>query len=303
MSESELSDGAPDAKPTAADGQALESAPALMQEVRQLSSNVVILVGGVVTSLATVALNFLFSRALDFNLLSLSFWFVVPAGAVCGGMAAASGYYAAARLTHSMPSRTLLFNMVAVAASTWILSKWISYATLTLDDGIRVADVVPFWEYFKISTEAMQLTFKSTTTESLGSLGYVREALQLIGFMAGGFASYLFLGHVEACSTCRKYAKTTMLLNTVSGERMDELLDAVEISLPGIADDARAEIADGNLKGFSLFLYTCPRCQGEWLRPATVVQSGDDLNTRQLNRYAIRAETGKALRSHSTRVS
>src|SRR5262245_7576176 len=90
-------------------------------DLKELSVEVITTVGGIITSLLTVGLNLLLIRWLDLDLLSVSVWLVVPMGAVCGGMLAASGYYFAARLTQTMPTRRVLWNMLLVGASTWAL--------------------------------------------------------------------------------------------------------------------------------------------------------------------------------------
>jgi ABC-type Fe3+-siderophore transport system permease subunit len=83
----------------------------------------------------------------DIDFLSISFWFVIPVGGLLGGMAAASGYYVAARATQTMPSRMLLLSMIAMGALTWVLSKWVPYTMLMTGDGTRAADHMPFWDY------------------------------------------------------------------------------------------------------------------------------------------------------------
>ena len=180
------------------------------------SAELLITAGGIATSIMVVLANLLVARWLDFDFLSLSFWFVVPAGALLGGFAAAGGYYLVAKWTQTMPDRRLLFNMVAVGLSTWLLYNWLDYYTLVLDDGTRVRDVASFWQYFTVAAEHMQLTIRTraspsgVTTGELGSLGYAREALQVLGFMAGGFATYAYLATSEVCDTAGDMRRLTL---------------------------------------------------------------------------------------------
>jgi hypothetical protein len=275
---------------------------AARDDLRALPAEALITVGGMVTTAAVVGVNLLVANYGGFNFLSLSFWFVIPAGAIIGGMGAASGYYATARITQTMPSRTLLINMVVVAMSAWFLSKWASYATLVLEDGTRVADLISFWQYFVITTESTQLSFGTRgrmtgSTGELGMLGYVREALQLVGFMVGGFASYMYLTDVEACESCKCYAKTETILSCVSPERFDDALEETEISLPNLGGVARLALGNGALEGLSLVLARCPRCNQEWLRPALVTRSGDSFETTKLTRYNVDAEISNDVRN------
>lgn len=281
----------------------IQATNGIVSDVRNLSIEVIITIGGIITSLVTVGLNILLGRFLDFDLLSLSFWFVLPAGALIGGMAVASGYYITARITQTMPSRWLLWNMIAIGVSTWILSKWIPYAMLKLDDGTRVADILPFWNYIKISAENTQLTIgtrsnpNAMTTGELGFLGYLREVLQLIGFIAGGFASFIFLSDLEACESCKRYAKTETLLNAASTDEFDGILSEAQISLPNVVDDACTALGMKELKGLALFLSRCPCCNQEWVRPAVVYQSGRDFTTTKLQKYLVDSEIASILRN------
>jgi len=191
--------------------------------------------------------------------------------------------------------------MAAIGVSTWLLYKWIGYAIFTLPDGSRASNIVSFWDYFKISTESTQLSIGTryahhiATTGTLGALGYLREFIQVVGFMAGGFATYAILSEVEACKACRKYAKTRTLMNAVSPERFDACPAAVGLSFPHLLEDVKIGIGDKPLKGLSLILARCPRCQQQWARPAVVVQSRASVETKTLGRYAVTAEQAVAL--------
>jgi len=225
----------------------------------------------------------------------LSIWFVIPAGALIGGMGAASGYYAAAKWTQTMPSRRLLVDMVVIGGTSWLTYQWLDYYTLRLDDGTLVRDIVSFWQYFTIQAEHMQLTIAvhgrdAGTTGELGALGYVREGVQLLGFLAGGLATYGILKGSEVCEACRKYTKNTNLLSAVPAERLDQTLSESDISLPGVAEQAQRELGGRSLAGLDLVLSRCPQCGTEWLCPVLVVPSGRDYERIKLNKYRVQAD-------------
>lgn len=272
-------------------------------DARSLPAEVVITLGGIVTTVATVGINLLLAETLGFNILSLALWLVIPAGAIVGGMAAASGYYVTARMTQTMPTRTLLINMIAVALSAWLLARWLGYITSTFDDGSRIADVMSFWTYFQVSLESTQLTIRGAgssgvTTGELGTLGYVREILQIAGFSLGGFVTYTYLCEVESCKDCRKYASRKAILKNVEASKFDSALAEMAVSLPGVADDAVAALQGKPLRALSLYLYQCPKCRSDWLRPAVVVGGGPDAQERQLNRYSVDADRAKRVREY-----
>jgi len=278
----------------------------IVTDLRDLSVQLLTTIGGMVTSLATVGLNTLVAQQFHYDFLSLCFWFVLPAGACCGGMAAASGYYVTARLTQTMPSPRILWNMLAVGVSTWALVQWLPYATLSLEDGTRLADVMSFWDYFKVSVESTQLTLGSRfardlgTTGELGSLGYVREALQLFGFILGGFSVYIFLSDVEACQACRRYAKTETLLKGARAKDVDALLQKAEIAAPSassVATQAYAVCGSKPLMGINLMLCRCPGCSKQWLRPIALVGAGREQTKKKLRHYPVEADAAALLRS------
>lgn len=273
-----------------------------VQAASTSAAELLITAGGIVTSIMVVATNLLVARLLDFDFLSLSFWFVVPAGALVGGFAAAAGYYLVAKWTQTMPNRRLLFNMVAVGLSTWLLYNWLDYYTLVLEDGTRVRDIASFWQYFTVAAEHMQLTIgtrtnpSAVTTGELGNLGYAREALQVLGFMLGGFATYAYLASSEVCEICRRYTKVQLLLNAGTAESFDAVLQGAGLSLPGVVDDAVATLGKRRFAGLDLALLECPLCHSKWLRPAVVIQSGNSVDRDRLARYSVTDDSAERLR-------
>jgi len=266
------------------------------------SAELLITAGGIVTSIIVVVANLIVARLLNFDFLSLSFWFVVPVGALLGGFGAAGGYYLVAKWTQTMPNRRLLFDMVVVGLSTWLLYNWLDYYTLVLDDGTRVREVASFWQYFTVTAQHMQLTIRTRTSPSgfttgeLGSLGYAREALQALGFMVGGFATYMHLASSEVCDTCRRYTKVDVLLDSGAPEFFDAIFQAAGMTLPGVADDAILALGKRRFAGLDLALLECPLCHSKWLRPAVAFRTGDSVDRLRLRRYSVTDEGAQRVR-------
>jgi len=276
---------------------------AVATELRDLSGQTVIAIGGISTAILTVVANYLLTQWLNINFLSLTVWFVVPAGGLIGGMGAAAGYYFAARWTQTMPNRTMMLNMIIIGACTWFLAEWVDYRMLTFSDGVKASDVASFWNYFTFHTEHMQLDIRmrsgvsAATTGELGSLGYVREALQLLGFIAGGLATFLFLGELEVCTNCRKYARTTTLLSGVTAPQFGAMLDRVHMTLPGVTDRVQSAISGKRFHGMQLVLAQCPKCSTGWVIPGVLVSTNRrDVNTVVVGRYALNNEAVVRLR-------
>jgi len=82
--------------------------------------------------------------------LQFMYWFVIPAGAICSGFAAASGYYAGARYFNHRPTKLLLLNMVVISIATFFLIHYINYYFLIID-GRQVRELVDFARYLDSS--------------------------------------------------------------------------------------------------------------------------------------------------------
>ena len=274
-----------------------------LSDLRGLSAEVFITIAGLVTSAAIVAVNFLLQRGLDLDLLSLTVFVVMPVGAVVGGLVAASGYYLAARATHTLPNRRMLFEMLAIALSTWFLAQWLAYALLRFPNGAAVRDVVPFWEYFQVRTEHMQLTFQDRSgasighTGTLGVWGYARELVQVAGFLTGGLVMWMALGRVEACQSCGRYARTRRLLRRVSASMLEDLLRRADLVLPELAERIRSVVGARRVLGLNLSVAECPSCHRHWVRPEAIVMVGAHSTVSALAAYDI--QQGEAARLYA----
>lgn len=268
-----------------------------------ISAEIAFTIGGIITSTAVVALNQLVANQ-GFDFLSLSYWFVIPAGAVIGGAVAASGYFAVALLTHRLPDRRMAIEMALIGLSTWIFSRWLGYATMTLKDGTRVADIVSFWNYFQLRIEHMQLSLSAGsegfTTGELGALGYAREVLQALGFVAGGFLTWSMLSDREICPTCQRYAKTKALFNgAASADRFDAVTAAAGVTFPGLVEQAESTLGQQPFRGISLAICSCAKCSTQWARPSLYYGTGQTPASVRLSPYTMDVEFCDRLRASS----
>lgn len=258
-----------------------------------MSAEVFTTFAGLLAAITVVAINLGLQRWLDFDFLGLTFWFVLPAGALFGGLGAASGYYAAARATQTLPSRRMLFEMLAIGFSTWLLMHWVEYATISLSDGSMVRDQVPFWYYVQIRTEHMRLMIQNQggrtidTTSELGMLGYAHELLQIGGFLVGGFIMWLALKSREACTACSRYARTTRLLQRAPSAVFDDLVGRAGIMIPNFGERVAAALGKRRLVGLNLNIATCPSCARSWIRPGAVGMDGSHPIAKPIEAYDL----------------
>lgn len=233
---------------------------------------------GLVTSMGVVALDWILQQALGLDIPSITFWLVVPAGALVAGMASASGYYLGAKWLHHMPSRSIMFNMLAVGASTWFVIQWTSWYTATFSDtGGRVADVIPFLDYWKWKAEhtSYQIGNGGTSTGELGSIGLWAQGIQAVAFVLGGLSMYFILSNERACTTCRRYYRGKKLTKKMlSGEGLVRAFAGAELHPPEVVDNTHAFIGKDAFRGFHLVGESCPSCKDHILR--VVVHYGKD---------------------------
>lgn len=281
---------------------ALPAQRGVRSDLRGLSTEFVTTLAGAAAAALMVVINVLLERTLDFDFLGLTFAFIIPAGALFGGLGAAMGYYVAARITHTLPSRRMLFEMFTIALSTWLLMHWVEYATMRFSNGMLIRDSVAFWDYLQLSTEHLKLTIENqsgtnrTTTSELGLLGYAHELLQIAGFLCGGFIVWANLDSHEACVPCSRYAHSLVLLQRATSAVFDEVLRRAGVQLPVFAQRVTAAAGTKRLVGLNLSIASCPSCRRSWLRPGAVVMEGSQAVVRRVDAYDITAAQAAALR-------
>jgi hypothetical protein len=281
---------------------ALPAQRGIRSDVRGLSTELLTTLAGAAAAVAMVAINVVLRRSLDFDFLGLTFAFVIPAGALFGGLGAAAGYLVAARLTNTMPSRRMLFEMLAIAFSTWVLMHWVEYATMRFSNGALVRDALPFWDFLRLRAEHLQLTVENPggsklgTTPELGILGYAHELLQVAGFLCGGFLVWLGLKNQEACERCSRYASSLKLLQRATTSAFDDVLRRAEIELPSFAQRVAGVVGKRRLVGLDLSIASCPSCRRSWLRPGAVLMEGNQPVVRRLDAHDLTAAQAAKLR-------
>lgn len=276
---------------------------AFASEMRDMSAEVFTTFAGIVAAITVVAVNVGLQHWLDLDMLGLTLWFVIPAGALLGGLGAASGYYAAARATQTLPTRRMLFEMLAIGLSTWLLMHWVDFATVSLSDGTPVSDEVPFWYYLRLRTEHMQLVLQNQggrtidTTPELGLLGYAHELLQVAGFLVGGLTMWLGLKAREACTACSRYARTRKLLQRAPSAVFDDVLARAGIKLPNVGERIARALGKRRLVGLNLSIATCPSCRRSWIRAAAIGMDGTHPVAKSIDPYDLTAAQAAQLYS------
>ncbi len=182
-----------------------------MPEHLRTDKQILVAAFGATTSLLTGIILGLIEFYTGYAIYSWMFWFIIPAGALLSGFAAASGYYVGAISFNQRPAGGVLFNMIAASVSAFFIVHYIPYFMLEVE-GIRVKEAISFWQYLDFDIRHTSLSFirgGQSTGELGGALGYAFAALQLVGFSIGGFAVFGWLSQNPYCDKCSRYLKKT----------------------------------------------------------------------------------------------
>jgi len=206
-----------------------------------------LILGLVVSCLVVAVVNVLLAIYLNFNLFTLTFWFVFPAGALICGIAGSSGGIFAAYLVNHRPKIVDAVSMIACAVGTMFLIYYLDYRTLVIDEaGAKASDVVSFGKFVEIvttKTKHQARVHHRPVGEAyeVGDFGYAYLLLYFGGFVAGGYGSFKILLKARRCLKCDSYmrrlkAKTTPPLSleeiqathyTIKNGSFDEAISAL----------------------------------------------------------------------------
>ena len=268
------------------------SATTIRGDVSRLAQDFLVSGLGATTSIITAVILAAVELRFDFSLYTWMFWFVIPAGAILCGFAAASGYYLGARLFNHRPTGILLLNMVAISIATFFLIHYLNYFFLEID-GKAVRDFIPFSQFLDIemSHTAVQFNIRAHPigeAVEIGSWGYLYAALQMLGFAVGGVAVYFHLKSLPYCDSCSKYLAKKGIQNRYTRDS-EALTNAVKDIMHCLSESrfqdaiaVHAKMAGSDTYQKELVLRSqmqikrCKSCNQHWLKFSVSKRSRDD---------------------------
>ncbi|MEO1168313.1 MAG: hypothetical protein AAFW97_06350 [Pseudomonadota bacterium] len=239
---------------------------------------------GALTSIVTAILVVILNQWTSTNLISFSILFIIPAGALFFGAAAASGYYFGSKRLHVMPSRPLYWQATLMAAISLFLIHFLTYHTMTIE-GQPLRNFVTFGEFYRLSFSESTMAVGNSQTDvgRVGEFWPVLAVLEFIGFLLGGVWVVLSLSGENVCTECNRYLQTIF-------KKQDQFDDPekfvayydFEFAHPVDSEEFAAhvgrEFSDSNVTKGSVRLETkllgCPKCQNQWVSE-TVKVFGD----------------------------
>lgn len=242
---------------------------------------------GLATSVLVALANVAIARKTGADIFTLAVWVVVPVGALLVGFAAASGYYLGSRYFHKRASASLLLQMLLIAAFTQFLIYWTGYATMVLEDGRKVADLVPFGAYMELILTKSHYRIGRALSDvgEVGRLGYGIAALHFLGLLAGSLAVFLYLKEQPVCEACSRYLrsmanKTKRFADADSAGAYYDRLFAVPVDGPDFAaliqTDAEVEKVEQGALQVHTTLLGCPVCKAQMIEEKVQGYNGQD---------------------------
>ncbi|MES3023108.1 MAG: hypothetical protein V4857_16205 [Pseudomonadota bacterium] len=225
---------------------------------------------GLATSLLAALINVGIAYLFDFNLFTLSFWVIVPVGAIMLGLVAASGYHIGSVRFNRKPNKILLLQMLLIAGITMLLIYWIGYRMMRFADGGYVADNLPFGEFLQISLTKASYAVGRSAAQEAGSFGYFLAAIQFVGFLLGGLVVYMMLATKAMCASCELYldklaSKRKEYADASAASEYFDTLFTLPADGPAFAGLIQAEAnlqhAEHGALRIDTHLLACPKCQ------------------------------------------
>ncbi|PWF55529.1 hypothetical protein [Massilia glaciei] len=225
---------------------------------------------GVATSVLAALINVGIAYLFDFNLFKLSFWVIVPVGAILLGLVAASGYHFGSIRFNRKPGKVLLVQMLVIAGLAMLLIYWLGYRMMRFGDGGYVADILPFGQFLHISLTKASYAVGRSSAQEAGGFGYFLAAIQFGGFLIGAGVVYIMLASKAMCASCELYldelaSKRKGYADASAASAYFDTLFTLPADGHAFAEMIRAEAsvqkAEHGALRIDAHLLACPRCQ------------------------------------------
>jgi hypothetical protein len=196
----------------------LESAPLEEHDSRSDKPYFAVLMSGLLTSAVTLAGVYWLGRNTDdFYIMGWYANYVIPAGAMIVGIAAASGYAVASWLTGTRISRGLLLAVLLLQTGAYVTAEYVEYRDVM--DGLRQRGLMigpepSFPQYYDFKARSFAWKKQGPGNQQgqpLGGWGYAFVLLGAAGFILSGLIAPAVLYAVPYCERCQRYMKRKLL--------------------------------------------------------------------------------------------
>jgi hypothetical protein len=264
----------------------------------------IVTAAGAVTTLIALAIVF----ALAHDGTYVMGWYanyVIPAGAILVGAGAASGYGIAAWHTGLKMTRRLMWSVIGQLLLSYFIAQYEEYRHM------MPGGEMGFWAWFDAMTRAFSFANHDGTPGSpFGLAGYAMRALEIGGYILGGFVVPAVLRTKPYCDPCRTYRRTTQIAiipGGFPGDRGSEGFTAVcaaaaasnrkaldyAITTYGPPSERRA--ASRASSRIHVWAVRCPRCAAGYLTAARLEGKGNRIRRFALPSVPLQGAAMRAL--------
>jgi hypothetical protein len=174
--------------------------------LRPAKSSLPVLLSGLLTTALSLIGVYLLNTYTDMHLMGLYADYVIPAGAMIVGAAAASGYGVASWISGVKITKSLLWMVLGLQLLAYWSAQYIHFNSLHLHykDGTPVG----FFTYFDFVARSFAWKHDNDKFgEPLGMWGYLFRCLEVIGFCGGGIIVPVLLRKAPYCEACQIYMR------------------------------------------------------------------------------------------------
>jgi hypothetical protein len=196
----------------------IESPPIEENDSRSGKPYFAVLLSGLVTSAVTLAGVYWLGRNTDeFHIMGWYANYVIPAGAMIVGIAAASGYAVASWLIGTRISRGLLLAVLFLQTGAYVTAEYADYRDVMdglTQRGLMIGREPSFLEYYDFKARSFAWNKPGPGNQAgqpLGGWGYVFVLLGAVGFILSGLIAPAVLYAVPYCERCQRYMKRKLL--------------------------------------------------------------------------------------------
>lgn len=197
---------------------------------------------GLCTALALGALLAGFELITGWALYSITFWFVLPVGALLTGVGAGGGSFYAARWVHYYPRFLFFVSSVVIAVGTLAAIHFMVWSQ-TVIDGAPLRESLSYQDYLTWVSHHSSITTKHNTSKPIelgetASLAYF--AIQALGFFFGGICLFGILRNQPYCHESGTYKRRVRVVERYERDPL-VMEEQVRIIKALLADGRHAE--------------------------------------------------------------
>jgi hypothetical protein len=294
--------------------------------VSQVSSHIrfiraawVVAIGWISTAI-TLALVYLLNVFANINPVGW-FYYSIPVGAFCVGIAAGSGYGLGAKWLGVKINKWLAWTILAMSLFAYFAADYTEFRAIGPLEDSTTHQPIGYWDYFHAKAMNWRLHHTLDLTHHgvpLGALGYFFVIAGILGFAGASLLVPWWISSDPYCPTCERFLRNRLLAlwpadlqvpGTQGGapayetaqERLYRLVNAARTDdMTTFADLSRQtpaarQKASSQLRRFCCNLWQCPDCSAGYLQGVWLSGRGRYRKSVPTEKFELRFQTIRSI--------